>query len=385
MIKDNVIKQVEAIQKSGTVYIKNIYGGQIEIKKSAVIIFGEKNLLTPTGDSQWYNEIENISATKLLNVYKVEAAIGSDPELFFVRGDEVVPSKLVVPAGGSGGVIRDGFQGELNPSANGCRQTAGSNIANAFLEAVRLAREAGTEVSMKIGHRMPDSVWKSTPMAMRRFGCNPTENAHELRFHRVTGLRERFRAAGGHIHIGLSRGTMNDPAKLVSIMDIVAGNTCVLVDRDPDNAERRKNYGRAGEYRIKPYGIEYRVLSNFWLKSYTLWSMASVLVRNAASIYSVGFADELLARFDMAKVRKAINTNDFELAKENFLILSDFLKEKKAYGHGLNAARVDRFFRWATQKADPLAQWDTLDKTINSWENKRHQSGVGFESFIDYK
>lgn len=232
---------------------------------------------------------------------------------------------------------------------------------------------------------MPDSVWKSTPMAMRMFGCNPTENAHELRFKRVTGLRERFRAAGGHIHIGLARSTMNDPAKLVSIMDIVAGNTCVLVDRDPDNAERRKNYGRAGEYRIKPYGIEYRVLSNFWLKSYTLWSMASVLVRNAASIYKEGFADDLLSRFDMAKVRKAINENDFELAKENFLILSAFLKEHKAYGHGLNAQRVDKFFKWATQTADPLTPWNTLEKTIASWENKRHQSGTGFESFIDTK
>lgn len=331
-----------------------------------------------------YNAVLNIYETKPLNIYSISGQIGSDPELFFVKGDEVVPSNLVVPEhGGDDGVIRDGFQGELNPRSDGCRQTAGSYIARAMISAEALATLAGAKLSLKLGHRISDSVWKSTPMAMRRFGCNPTENSHESNFRRVTGLRERFRAAGGHIHISLPASMKNDANKVVAVMDIVAGNTCVLVDRDPDNAVRRRNYGRAGEYRIKSYGIEYRVLSNFWLKSYTLWSMASVLVRNAASIYKEGMADELLSRFDMNKVRKAINDNDFELAKENFLILADFLKEYNAYGHGMSAKRIDKFFRWATSKTDPLERWNTVEKTMASWRDKRMYSGTGFESFID--
>ena len=35
---------------------------------------------------------------------------------------------------------------------------------------------------------------------------------------------------------------------------------------DPDTS-RRKMYGKAGAFRPKPYGMEYRVLSNAWLKS----------------------------------------------------------------------------------------------------------------------
>ena len=81
-------------------------------------------------------------------------------------------------------------------------------------------------------------------------------------------------------------------------------------------------------------------------------------------------------------MRQAINENDFELARENFLILSDFLKEHNAFGNGLSASRLDKFYRWATS-AEPLSRWSTLEQTIDSWEGKTQTNGTGFESFID--
>ena len=47
-------------------------------------------------------------------------------------------------------------------------------------------------------------------------------------------------------------------------LDFVLGVPSVLLDRD--GLTRRSLYGKAGAFRPKPYGAEYRVLSNFWLK-----------------------------------------------------------------------------------------------------------------------
>ena len=54
-------------------------------------------------------------------------------------------------------------------------------------------------------------------------------------------------------------------------MDILLGLPSVILDAD---TERRAMYGAAGAHRIKPYGVEYRSLSNFWLGSEQLQEWA---------------------------------------------------------------------------------------------------------------
>jgi len=51
-------------------------------------------------------------------------------------------------------------------------------------------------------------------------------------------------------------------ATLVKQLDCYLGLPSVVWDRD---AKRRQMYGAAGAFRPKPYGVEYRVLSNAWL------------------------------------------------------------------------------------------------------------------------
>ena len=49
---------------------------------------------------------------------------------------------------------------------------------------------------------------------------------------------------------------------LVKQLDWYLGGWSIARD---ENTERRSLYGKAGACRIKDYGVEYRVLSNFWV------------------------------------------------------------------------------------------------------------------------
>jgi len=90
----------------------------------------------------------------------------------------------------------------------------------------------------------------------------------------------------------------------------------------------------------------------------------------------------LISKYNMKKVRKAINENDFDLAKENYDILVEFLKEHNSKGTGLAVSRLDSMTKWLTSK-NPLSDWDTLAKTTNSWDEQSSGRGDGIERLLD--
>jgi hypothetical protein len=91
------------------------------------------------------------------------------------------------------------------------------------------------------------------------FGCEPDYNAWTLKTNKAAKPPHKLmRSAGGHIHVE----TEMDKVQVVRAMDLYLGVPSVLMDRGED---RRKMYGGAGAHRPKPYGVEYRTLSNFWI------------------------------------------------------------------------------------------------------------------------
>jgi hypothetical protein len=345
-----------------------------------------------TTDVSWgsgwdLTRVEFDQISDVVDAYKQPGAsvtFGSDPEFFFVdKQGRVIPSTKLL-SNKTGIVKPDGFQGELNPSSSTCRQSAGHHIGDAIVRAADIAKKAGLQLSLDVGKIITYDIWKDSSTELKRFGCNPTYNAHEAQFKRVTGLREKFRAAGGHIHIATTVAK-GDESTLITLMDILGGNTAVLIDRDENNARRRINYGRAGEYRIKSYGVEYRVYSNFWLKHYVLWSMASVLLRDAVAIYrDEALRKDLLSRVDIKKVREAINTNNKELAMETMLVVRDFFIENMIVKpSGLSAHNINTFIAWASEE-NPMARLrcQTVRESIDNWEHKRVGWADGFELFL---
>jgi hypothetical protein len=83
-----------------------------------------------------------------------------------------------------------------------------------------------------------------------------------------------FRTGAGHIHVGWTEGKDSEDMEhlqncilLVKTMDYFVGLRTLKFDQD---AKRRQLYGNAGAFRVKPYGVEYRVPSSAWCTSETL-------------------------------------------------------------------------------------------------------------------
>lgn len=96
------------------------------------------------------------------------------------------------------------------------------------------------------------------------FGCDPDYNAYTGEPNIVERLNPFLRSCGGHIHIGYDNPDFETNIKIVKALDLYLGLASVILDPD---TKRRQLYGKAGAYRIKRYGVEYRVLSNFWIAS----------------------------------------------------------------------------------------------------------------------
>jgi hypothetical protein len=92
------------------------------------------------------------------------------------------------------------------------------------------------------------------------FGCEPDFNAWTKEQNEPPMPPHPFmRSAGGHVHVE----TAVDPTSGVRACDLFLGVPSVL--QDTEGKDRRQLYGKPGAFRFKPYGFEYRTLSNYWV------------------------------------------------------------------------------------------------------------------------
>jgi hypothetical protein len=100
---------------------------------------------------------------------------------------------------------------------------------------------------------------------VKHAGCDPDFNVYTGTRNPRPKLNSPLRVAGGHVHI--SYDGPKDPAThrmIVTGFESLHGTVGVL--HDP-SAIRSTLYGKAGSYRPKPYGLELRSPSTWWLKS----------------------------------------------------------------------------------------------------------------------
>ena len=143
------------------------------------------------------------------------------------------------------------------------------------------------------------------PMS-RVFGCEPDYNAYTKKANpKPKPEHKGMRSAGGHIHVE----TKLPKLEVVKAMDLFLGLPSVLMD---DGMERKKLYGKAGAFRGKPYGVEYRTLSNFWVFKPELIDW---VWRNTAR--ALAFVEQKTPVGDQSEkeIRAIIDTNDTMGAK----------------------------------------------------------------------
>ena len=255
--------------------------------------------------------------------------MGTDFEFFAKSKNGVVPGEKVITENKSGIVI-DGLAVEVQPDASDCRDSIKTSIRNKMKE----LKESKIFIHESYSADFKKD-WDNIQDENKILGCDPDYDAYSGKMN-VLKIKdnETKRYAGGHIHLGGNQTrygssavrAINDHKNLIPLLDLVVGIPSVLMDRQ-DNKSRRLQYGKAGSFRKKPYGVEYRVLSNFWVSDIRLFYLFFGLARTAVNILYNHYTNtgthldilgELWKNINKNDVIEAINENDFNLAKKIF-------------------------------------------------------------------
>lgn len=274
------------------------------------------------------------------------STIGCDPEFFLRKGDKLVSAIGIIP----------GTKEEPHRLPSG----SGMQVDNVALEFASDVAVNGEDLVKKIGDTFKeifsvipkDHDIEVTPSAIfdadqlehpeaKRFGCSPDYCAWELETNNPpVPANEQFRSCGGHIHVGKVEGDGNDflnedmgKVEMIRTMDLLHGTISTILDNSLAAIERRTLYGKAGCHRPTSYGVEYRVLSNYWMKSPHLVMLMDSLTQDALRLVREGMHEELIDAVGSDELRNIINEGKVEEAKKvlDVYILAVLSQDSKFY------------------------------------------------------
>lgn len=261
---------------------------------------------------------------------RLSCTIGADPEIFVTTSKGGV--KTVVPAWtflGSkadpdeyhsdphrGNVYWDGFQAEFTtPGTLTCLMQFADCIR---LGLQRIQKKAPEGANLDLASVVPvdPEVLENAKEEHVAFGCAPSRNVYGLKGNSQEGRVVPYRFAGGHIHFGLpdnAKGEITD--RIVRNLDTVLGVSCVSMFANYDSPIRRQYYGQAGEHRLPPHGLEYRVLSNAWLAHPVITHLVFDMARAVAGLAMENLDIANFWQADEKETLEAIMNHDVALAR----------------------------------------------------------------------
>lgn len=138
----------------------------------------------------------------------------------------------------------------------------------------------------------------------KTFGCDPSFNAWTYLMNSAPDNKTNLRTAGGHIHIGYDNPDDNISIELIRSLDLFLNIPSLILDSDN---ERKKMYGKAGEFRLKNYGVEFRGLSNYWINDLDIVKLIFCGIEKAVDFVN---SKSVISDEDQLKIQTTINNND---------------------------------------------------------------------------
>ena len=252
-----------------------------------------------------YNTVNPFSnqskAKEMILEAKEGFKFGCDPELFVfdpegrpVPADMIPGTKECPYPVEHGAVQRDGFAAEFNTEPATTFKEFNRNI-EAVMKQLTAFLPAGYTLQAVPSANFAPEIFDAAPDDAKELGCMPDFDAWtgEMNPPPRDPSNPYLRTASGHLHIGWTEDAeLDDLQHIMNCRDLVKqfdwylGGWSVKMDSDPT---RRKLYGRAGACRFKPYGVEYRVLSNFWITSrdrrLAVWNRMQQAIDTMRTVY----------------------------------------------------------------------------------------------------
>ena len=253
----------------------------------------------------------NMSTKRRFN----NVTIGSDPEIFLVDEQGKLKSAIGLiggtkesprPISNIGHAVQeDNVLGEFNIPASKTAKEFSDNI-QFCLDWFKQALHPLQPKIMASG--VFDDVELDNPTA-RMAGCNPDFNAWLLNENKAPSLgKTNLRSAGGHVSVGYENPNWGTSIELIKLMDLFLGIPSVILDRDN---KRRELYGKAGCYRLKEFGFEYRTLSAFWIATDELRQW---VFNNTIAALAYNGKNKVIQSTDYEKIQDTINKGDVKTA-----------------------------------------------------------------------
>ncbi len=247
--------------------------------------------------------------------------LGADPEVFVSRLGKLASGFGLIKGNKDnphpvekGAVQVDGMALEFNIDPAESEEAFLENIEVVLAQMKAMVPDYDLEI-IPTAH-FGEEMIEAQPLEAKALGCEPDLNAYTFAENPTPDGSLGFRTGAGHVHVGWDDNAEDAEdhadycAAMAKQLDLYLGLPSLLFDAD---TERRELYGKAGAYREKSYGMEYRTLSNVWVSSPELTKWVYRASRKAVEDLFNGHCPFVKYGEELATI---INTSDIERAKE---------------------------------------------------------------------